>query len=139
MNDNKEVLEAVNAANDALYHLANAEEILRSAKRWGIADILGGGMIITGIKHAKADNASTELRLADQAIEKLERELRDLQGMVHINTEIHSGLLTMGDFLFDNLWTDIMSQNRMNQAYREVQDAIAQIEGILDTLEDYVM
>ena len=53
----KEIDEAVNAANDALYNLGNAESVLKSAKGWGIADILGGRMIVTAIKRGKMNDA----------------------------------------------------------------------------------
>ena len=137
-NDMKEITEAINAANDALFHLGNAEEYLKSAKRWGVADIIGGGMIITGVKHAKADNASKELNAANTAIQRLEKSLSDLKGMIQIDVEISSTLLTVTDFLFDNIITDIISQSRMSEAQRQIHDAISQIEGVLDALEEYV-
>jgi hypothetical protein len=43
-------------------------------------------------------------------------------------------LLSAADYIFDNFFTDMMSQSRINTARRQVQDAIAQVEGILDAL-----
>ena len=62
----KEIDEAVNAANDALYYLGNAEEILKSARNWGIADLLGGQMIISAIKNGKTHQA--EIQFSKRAL-----------------------------------------------------------------------
>jgi len=72
----KEVAEAVNAANDALYYLSNAEEVLNKARNWGIADIMGGGMIITAVKRQKMREAQNELRKAKNAMQAQPRAPR---------------------------------------------------------------
>ncbi len=130
-----EVAEAVNAANDALYHLYNADEMLSKARNWGIADIMGGGMIITAVKRKKMREASDEMRSAHQSLKILNRELLDLNGFYQLDTEIDD-FLGVADYVFDNFMTDILSQSRINNARGKVQDLIAQVEGILDALSE---
>lgn len=130
-----EVAEAVNAANDALYHLYNADEVLAKARNWGIADIMGGGMIITAIKRKRMREAQDEISKAQRSLKVLNRELLDLDGYFQVSTEMDD-FLGVADYLFDNFMTDMLSQSRINSARNQVQDAIAQVEGILDALSD---
>lgn len=130
-----EIAEAVNAANDALYHLYNADEVLAKARNWGIADIMGGGLIITAIKRKRMREANTEMKLAERALKILNKELLDLDGYFTIDTELDD-FLGVADYLFDNFMTDMLSQTRINSARNQVQDAIAQVEGILDALSE---
>jgi predicted translin family RNA/ssDNA-binding protein len=131
----KEVAEAVNAANDALYYLSNAEEVLKKARNWGIADIMGGGMIITAVKRQRMREAENELRKARDAMSKLNRELLDLDGWASLDIRLDD-FLEIADYIFDNFWTDMMSQSRINNARNQVANAIEQVEGILDALSE---
>ncbi|MBR2067730.1 MAG: hypothetical protein IJ875_05670 [Solobacterium sp.] len=133
--EQKEIDEALNAANDALYHLGNADEVLRSARNWGIADILGGKMIVTGIKRSKMSEASLHIRNAQEALNILADELQDIGDYFHIDALVDDGL-SIADFVFDNFVTDILSQQRINRARSQVKNAIAQVEGILDALSE---
>ena len=49
----REVQEAISAADDAIRHLEDAERELKSARNWGIYDILGGGLISSLIKRGE--------------------------------------------------------------------------------------
>ena len=131
----KEVAEAVNAANDALYYLGNADEMLSKARNWGIADIMGGGIIITAIKRQRMQEASREIEKAKRALSRLNKELSDLDGYLDLEVSIDD-FLSVADYIFDGFLTDIMSQSRINTARNQVQDAIAEVEGILDALSD---
>ena len=135
INYEKEVAEAVNAANDALYHLTNAEEVLNKARNWGIADIMGGGLIITAVKRQRMKEASYELSNAKKAMNQLNRELLYLDGWATMDVQMDD-FLEVADYLFDNFFTDMMSQSRINNARNQVRNAIEQVEGILDALSD---
>ena len=130
-----EVAEAVNAANDALYHLYNADEMLGKARNWGIADIMGGGMIITAVKRKHMREASSEIAMAKRALNTLNRELLDLDGYFQVDAGMED-FLSVADYVFDNFMTDMLSHSRINTARSQVQDAIAQVEGILDALSE---
>ena len=47
----QEIREALGAGARALTSLREAQEKLESARKWGIADLLGGGFVIDMIKH----------------------------------------------------------------------------------------
>lgn len=135
MNEQNEISEAVNAANDALYHLSRADELLASAKNWGIADILGGKLFVTAMKHGKMQDADQEIRLAKTAMSRLTKELRDVTGGLTLNSD-YGGFITTADYLFDGFITDIIAQNRIKETKQKVEDAISEIEGILDALDE---
>ena len=52
-----EIAEAIDAGNRALEGLREAEKKLRSAGRWGLADLFGGGFVFDMIKHSKMESA----------------------------------------------------------------------------------
>ena len=133
--DIKEINDAVNAANDALYNLSNAEAILKEVKGWGIVDILGGKMIITGIKRMKMMEADESLRIAQQSLYDLNEELHDIGEYFNLSN-VNDGGLAVLDFVFDNIFTDILTQSKINQALEKVRKAMAQVEGVLDALEE---
>ena len=56
-----EINEAIAAGHRALDALAEAADSLDSAKRWGIVDILGGGLITSVIKHSRLGDANHAL------------------------------------------------------------------------------
>ena len=61
--------EAIDAADDAIYHLRSARRCLDSAGTWGILDIFGGNMITGLLKHSKMASAEREI---DDAIRQVE-------------------------------------------------------------------
>ena len=63
-----EIDEAIAAGHRALDALAEAADSLDSAKRWGIVDILGGGLITSVIKHSRLGDANYELARAREEI-----------------------------------------------------------------------
>ena len=72
MVNKKEVLEAKVVANRVLDLLDDVEKQLKSAKSWGVVDLLGGGFLSSVIKHSKIDKAESLFR-------KVHRELVQLQ------------------------------------------------------------
>ena len=82
-NIEKEMREAIEAGENALYSLRAAKEELRKAGNWGIADLLGGGFFVSLIKHSKMDEASRLMEQARYDLKKFQKELRD----VTVNTD----------------------------------------------------
>ncbi len=107
--ERKEIREAIEAADEALYHLENANGYLRSAGNWGLLDIFGGGLISGLVKHNKMGNAEAEIDAAKRALQRFSKELRDVSGYC----SIHIGdFLTFADFFFDGLVADAMENCR---------------------------
>ena len=129
MNDieRREVKEAVEAADYALYHLKSARSCLNSAGNWGLLDMFGGNIITGLLKHGKMASAEREIDEARYALQKFSKELRDVHGF----SSIHIGdFLTFADFFFDGFVMDVIVQSKISDAKRQCDQAIRQVEDI---------
>lgn len=130
--DIKEINEAINAADDALYHLNRARKSLNSAGNWGMVDIFGGDLISGLVKHSKMGNAEREIEEAKLSLQRFSKELRDVSGYssIHIND-----FLTFADFIFDGFLADIIVQSKISEAKRQCDKAIRQVSDIKKELQ----
>ncbi len=133
---NKEVREAINAGERALYSLREAKNNLQSAKNWGIFDMFGGGFLADVMKHSKMNNASTYMENAKYDLQVFQRELRDVYINLDMKVDV-SGFLSFADFFFDGIVADYLVQSRIGEARRQVDSAIYQVENILADLRKY--
>lgn len=131
----KEKRKAADAGNRALRSLKAAQENLSSAKNWGIWDMLGGGFISTMAKHSKMDRAKENLAKARYDLKSFSRELQDVNMACHLDIET-GDFLSFADWFFDGFVVDWMVQDRINQASRQVEEAIHRVEIILRQLQD---
>ncbi len=134
----REVQEAIDAGERALGSLREADRCLGSARNWGIWDLLGGGMIVSAVKHSKISNASSYLEEARRDVQIFQRELKDVQGFADLRLEI-GDFLTFADFFFDGLVADYLVQSKIADARRQVAEAIARIERMLSDLRSYIV
>ena len=132
-----EVQEAIDAVDEALDHLRAAADQLGSAGRWGWFDMLAGGGFSSLVKHSKMSDAQHELRLAQSAIARLAKELRDVQGFTAIGPEV-GDFLTFADFLFDNPFVDALVQQKIREAQVRVDKAIRDCEQVREGLLGYM-
>ena len=129
----KEIYEAIKAADDALRHLEKADGYLKSARNWGVLDILGGNLITGLFKHGKMSSAEGEIREAKYSLQRFCKELQDVKGYssIHINE-----LVTIGDFLFDGLVFDVIAQAKIAEARSQCKDAINMVKRVRAELKD---
>ena len=135
--ESKEIREAIQAGEAALSSLRNAQEKLNSAKNWGIWDIVGGGFISSLIKHSRMDDAQEYMEEAGHNLRRFEKELQDvsLSDTFSRNSSMDIGsFLRFADSFFDNMFLDFYVQSQINQACDAVENAIRQVEDILDGL-----
>ena len=105
-----EIREAIDAADAALKHLGNATDMLDDAGRWGIVDMLGGGLITTLLKHRKISDAQDEIDEAKRALRIFVKALDDVDEATGLNVELGSGL-QFADIFFDGVLADWIAQN----------------------------
>lgn len=131
--EERERREAIQAGLRARSSLENALDALNSARGWGIYDMLGGGLISSLIKHSKMDKASGYIEAAKADLVLFSRELGDLREFADVNLST-GDFWGFADWFFDGLFSDWMMQGRINDARRQVQDAILRVNDILDRL-----
>lgn len=129
----REVREAISAGERALQSLRSAQSELNSAGNWGIADMLGGGLITTMVKRSKMDNAVSHMESAKNSLRTFQRELRDVTVHADLNLNV-SGFLSFADYFFDGILADYLVQSRINDAKNQVEQAIRQVQSILNDL-----
>lgn len=132
--EKKEIMEAMAAGDDAIYYLEGAMEKLNSAGNWGIADILGGGMIISAVKRSRMREAQREMEKAKQAMMRFSREVADVDRSMNTDLDL-DGFMGFADFFFDSFFIDMMVQSKINDAKRQIQAALEQVEEVCDILD----
>lgn len=125
----RERQEAIEAGERALHSLQAAYQEMKGARNWGIVDILGGGFLTTMIKRSKMDNARRLMENARIDLQRFNSELNDIQ----LNLQMD---MFMGFFDYtDNFLADILVQSQINDAGRQLEDAMGQVEELLYKLK----
>jgi len=133
MNNEQEIREALQAADNALFHLRQAQRQLRSARNWGLYDLFGGGFFSTLIKHSKMNRARNEVEAARDAVCRFSRELSDVAGSAQFEMDTDD-FLSFADYFFDGFMADYMMQSRIGRARNQVDSAIVRISRIRNQL-----
>lgn len=124
--DAREVDEAIRAGERALDSLREAKAKLDSARNWGIYDIIGGGVISSVVKHSKMSSANEWVEQANHDLKRFAKELRDVD---EDGLYVQAGnLASTMDIFFDNVFSDFIVQNRINEARGEIDRMIDRIE-----------
>ena len=124
-----EIREALRASDTALACLRRAREQLGSASRWGVVDLLGGGLFSGVMKQRRMAQANEELANARYALQEFARELRDVRGLSIPEVQLND-FLSFADLFLDGSIADWFMQSRIAAARRQVDSAIEQVERI---------
>ena len=134
-NREREIREAIEAGERALDSLKDARKSLKSARGWGIVDLLGGDTFSGLFKHMKIGDANKSLNRAKVDLERFRRELTDVRDIQGLDIEI-GNFMTFADFFFDGFLADIMVQSKIRKAQQDIDDAIYRVENLLDMLKN---
>lgn len=120
--DNREVREAIGAAEGARQALAQVRAKLDSATGWSTFDTwFGGGALGSAMKHSKMDEAAAAAAHADRCLAALRTELADVDGIGATAPQIAlDGMTRFVDVWLDNIFTDLAVAERIRQAQRNV-------------------
>lgn len=129
----REQREAEEAGRRALESMYAAREKLNGAKNWGIFDMMGGGFLADLMKRSKLQGAEMLMEKAKRDVQVFQSELRDVQVSLNLRIEI-GAFLSFADFFLDGLVADYMVQSKISDARVQVDDAIIQVEAILEDL-----
>lgn len=129
----REVREAIEAGNITLGYLNKAWDELESASGFGIADLFGLDLIGGIGKHIKIDSAKEQMRLAQEQVQRFQKELADLGNMFSQSVDI-DGVWTFMDFALDGFIMDFLMQDKIEKAKSKVNDCIVQVNRVVDEL-----
>lgn len=130
----KELREARLAGQEALKCLDKAADSLKSAGNWGIADMLGGGLITTFVKHSRMNDAEALVQQARSALKRFRKELMDVENVEEFHIET-GDFLAFADYFFDGIIADWLMQSRINEAKTQVESARQKVKDIMRQLE----
>ena len=135
MDIQKELREAITAADRALEGLERARSSLNSARNWGIWDILGGGIISGLVKRSRMREASEDMEYARQELLRFRRELEDVDQLIDPGFT-NFDLIAFGDLFLDSFLFDLLAQGKINDARERVDRAIFEVRRIRRQLAD---
>jgi len=130
----KEIKEAIIAADEALTYLRKAKKHLNRANNWSLFDLFGGDLLISALKHGSISDARRQLNLSKDALTKLNEKLKDAN--IEVLAIKISGILEVTDIFLDNIISDIMVQTKISDTKNSCKKAIHDVEAIKKDLEE---
>lgn len=133
----KELHEALDAGQSALFMAKNVQSSLDSAEDLGTWDMFGGGLLVDMAKHDHLDDAQTMIEKLQVQLRRFRTELTDVKIDADIQISI-DGFTRFADFFFDGLFADWAVMDRIEQAQSQLRKTRSQIEGVLRKLEGLI-
>lgn len=130
--------EPLRIAKEIYYRLEQAEEELRSSKKWGIADLFLKNMWIGGLKRNRMNDADYFLNRVEQLTVQLQKELEEIR-IDFKNDILQSDRGKILDILFDNIFSDFSAQRRITKALEQIQNYKPKIAQIVQFLEKEIL
>ena len=125
-----EINEAIEAGQDAQMRLRRIQETLRSAKGWGIYDLLGGRLISGMMKRIRMEKAQQQI----EELKRFNSELKDVQVQCSASAEL-SEWLNITDLVFDDPLSDWLSLSKIKDAKAEIDRTEKEVTALLARLE----
>lgn len=129
-----EINEAIEAGQDAQMRLRRIQETLRSAKGWGIYDLLGGGLISGMMKRIRMEKAQQQIEELRGSLKRFNSELKDVQVQCSASAEL-SEWLNITDLVFDDPLSDWLSLSKIKDAKSEIDRTAEEVTALLAKLE----
>lgn len=126
--------EAIEAGQDAQMRLRQIQETLRSAKGWGIYDLLGGGLISGIMKRIRMERAQQQIEELRGSLERFNNELKDVQVQCNTSAEL-SAWLNITDLVLDDPLSDWLSLSEIKDAKAEIDRTEKEVTALLARLE----
>ena len=129
-----EINEAIEAGRNAQMRLRRIQETLRSAKGWGIYDLLGGGLISGMMKRIRMEKAQQQIEELRGSLERFNSELKDVRVQCNTSAEL-SAWLSITDLVLDDPLSDWLSLSEIKDAKAEIDRTEKEVTALLARLE----
>ncbi len=132
-----EIEEAIQAGHAAESSLDFALSKLNSAHGMSTWDtFLGGGMIVTAMKHNDLDQSKNALHQAQLNLRRFEAELTDVKDASIESLDVERGsFITFADYFLDDIFSEWTIHNRINESISKVKDTKAKITRAIGNLQ----
>ncbi|MGN0164699.1 MAG: hypothetical protein ACI39R_00810 [Lachnospiraceae bacterium] len=133
----KEIDEAITVVNEVEGIAGLARDKFKSARSWGVADmVFDDGFFCDVVKYNKVNDAEQMVYVMNAAIERMNKELRDVNNIYSVYcTEFGSGLVFM-DMIFDNVFVDWTVLNHIEENINKLDSFILKLQQTEDSLKN---
>lgn len=133
--DKSRVSRAISIIDRMLYELQNARESFKSARRWGIADIWGGGLFTNLIKHSRISDAAGAMSNINYELGQLREVLEGIalppEGDYNVRP---GGFATFADFYFNGFFSDMYMQSKIVNSLDAVDELGVKLQDLREKL-----
>ncbi len=112
-----------------LNQLNIVEADLKSARGWGIYDILAGGFFSSLIKKSKISDAENNYKSIQYELNTLKNYLNDFYYDRNYNFST-SSLNQFLDIFMDNIFSDFFTQSKINDSLNQIQSLKSELKNI---------
>lgn len=132
IDENNEIRQAYDVGKKLLEEVASAREQLEEVKKWGNFDIIGGDAMSSIAKQSKIRKANIKFEIVAQLISEFNKAL----GHIKLSSLEFSNVTFALDVFFDNIFTDISVQRRINESIEGIENLENKIKDILYALQN---
>lgn len=133
----RELHEALDAGQSALFTAKNVQSSLEHAQELGTWDLFGGGLLADSAKHDHLDHAQSQVEKLQIQLRRFRTELIDVKVDADIQIRV-DGFTRFADFFFDGLFADWAVMDRIEQAQCRVRRTREEIESVLRQLDGLI-
>lgn len=130
----EEMKKVLGIGEDALYYLRETDYYLRSASKWGIADMLLGGLIWGSSKRENIKKASERFEYAKENLQLFCERLNQVKINVDFDVNVSEGLL-LADYFLDGVVENVLVQQKIKKARVQLATVRGQVEAVFIELE----
>ena len=128
-----EIKQAHHAGDEAMQSLNDAYEALKEAKGFSYWDTLGGGILVTGLKHEKMDTGNAHLQSAQWKLQQFQNELLDIDELPHQHLQVSTtGFVKFADYFFDGIFSALHVGAKIDEAKTYTRKAIHDVSIVLE-------
>lgn len=121
------------ACNDCLLRIADARDVLKSAARWGVADLFSSSYLVSFFKRDRVEEANEHLNALSQSLGRLQALLD--QAGPRLDLEINTWTLSWFlDTAMDNNWATFFNQRKIKRAIRQLDALEEEVRAIQASL-----
>ncbi|WP_332645259.1 hypothetical protein [Lysinibacillus sp. 54212] len=134
-----EIHEAIVAGKEAQKELTEAAKALSNANNYSTWDLLGGGFIVTTLKHEKLDQSKAYLHRAQIALQRFQNELLDIQEIKNDTLQVDTdGFVKFADFFFDDIFSAWSIHSKISTSTNQISRVLDDVSNTLIALQQKV-
>ncbi|MVM40974.1 hypothetical protein GO730_30235 [Spirosoma sp. HMF3257] len=134
----QELDEAHKAGLLALGEVSHLRKLLDQARSWGRWDMLGGSSMASMAKYRKLDDVRDQSYRVTRTLENFRAEYADIKQTFLSDWQFDSNLTRFVDVFFDNIFTDMAVQSRINTALTTAMALENQLIKAITTLKQQI-